>query len=175
MAFLELPEGEMVGGYDSASTSMGYYNSHRFNLGLEGISIRRVYQPLMALQGLGIPIDMNSCAMKALRTIVITNYSLLMLQGAYRTIIKAKEAREITLAASETAAMAAAQQWQNIAIAAGAALLVGSSLAVGYTVGEKFGSGDWNLPLGNISKPQDRRMMEAGLRATGIGEATRRG
>ena len=169
LAFLEMSDADLVGSLDSATTSMGDYDGHPIDLGLRGISIRSVYQPLMALQALGVPIDMNSELFKALRTVIVTNYSILMLQGAYRTYAKAKEAREIAIAASETAAMAAAQQWVNIALAAGAALLVGASLAVGYTVGEKFGSGDWNLPSGDIRSPMQRRAMESNLRATEIG------
>ena len=159
----------IVGAYDSATASMLPYDAEEINFGMEGISIRSIYQPIMALQGLGININMNSKLFKALRTVIITNYSILMLQGAYRAIIKAQEAREIAMAASETAAMAAAQQWVNIGLAAGAAVLAGASLAIGYTIGEKFGSGDWNLPSRNISNPQDRRMMESDLRATGVG------
>jgi hypothetical protein len=148
---------------------MASYSNRQIDLGVRGLSIRSVYQPLMALQGIGVPIDTNNRLFNALRTVIITNYSILMLQGAYRTFVAAKQAREIAIAASETAAMAAAQQWVNIGLAAGAAVLVGASLAIGYTVGEKFGSGDWNLPSRNISNPQDRRMMESDLRATGVG------
>ena len=170
-----MPDEEIVGSYDSASMSMSQYDAHEVDLGVRGLSVRSVYQQIGALQGLGIPIDMNSELFKALRTIVVTNYSILMLQGAFRTLVKAREAREVAMAAGETVAMAAAQQWANIAIATGAAILVSTSLAAGYVVGEKLGSGDWHLPGGNISKPQDRRAMEAGLRATGIREATRHG
>lgn len=162
-AFLEVPEVDIIGGYDSATNIMGQYNSQQTNLALGGLSIRNVYQPLTALQGLGVHIDMNSKLMRALRTVIITNYSIFMLQGAYRAIVKAREAREVALSISETAAMAVAQQWANIAIAAGAALLVGGSLAVGYVVGEHLGSGDWNLPSLNLSNPQDRRTMEHSL------------
>ena len=170
LAFLEMEDTDLVSGYESATASMGQYRGD-IDLGMRGISIRSVYQQVMALQALGVPIDMNSELFKALRTVIITNYSILMLQGAYRTVIKARQIREMALAASETAAMAAAQQWANIAIAAGAALLVGGSLAIGYTVGEKFGSGDWNLPNRNISNPQDRRAIENDLRATGVGRS----
>ena len=161
-------DAEIVGGYESASSSMGSYSSRSMNLGMEGISIRSVYQPIMALEGLGIHIDMNSQLMKALRTVVITNYSLLILQGAYRSIVKAQTARELALATGETTAMAIAQQWHTIAMAAGAAILVGATLGIGYAVGEKFGSGDWNLPGGNLSVPQERRQMEHALAGTGV-------
>ena len=145
---------------------MSGYSSQQLNLGMEGISIRSVYQPIMALEGLGIHIDMNSKLMKALRTVIITNYSILMLQDAYRSIVKAQTTRELALAAGETTAMAAAQQWHAIALAAGAAATVAMSFGVGYAVGERIGSGDWHFPGGNLSNPQDRREMEHALAST---------
>ena len=178
LAFLELPESEIVRGYESASSSMKYCDSTPLNLGIEGISIRSVYQPIMALQGLGISIDMNSRLMIALRNVIITNYSLLMLQGAYRSIVQSRTIYETALAAQETEMVLTREHplsaLAKIALATGTALLVGSTLAA-YAVGEKIGSGEWNLPGGNISNPQSRRAMEADLRGTGIGDARRRG
>jgi hypothetical protein len=178
LAFLELPDAEIVSSYESTRLRMRDYDSTPLNLGFEGISIRSIYQPIMALQGLGINIDMNSRLMIAIRNAVITNYSILMLQGAYRSIVQSRTIYETALAAQETEMVLTREHplsaLPKIALAAGAALLVGSALA-GYAVGEKIGSGEWNLPGGNLSNPQSRRAMEAELRATGIGDARRHG
>ena len=155
--------------FDSAVMSMKRYDSNPINLGIEGISIRSVYQPIMALQGIGIQVDLDSPIFKALRTIIITNYSILMLQGAYRSIVKAALARETAYAAAETAVWACVPVigGARIALAAGAALLVTATLS-GWYVGEKIGSGDWTLPMGDINNPQERRQMENALANTGV-------
>ena len=164
LAFLELPESELVSAYDSCSLAEGYYEQKPMDIGVRGLSVRAVYQQLGALQALGVNIDMNSKLFKALRTIVVTNYSLLMLQGAYRSILKSLEAKTVGRATLETIGMAAAQQWHRIAIAAGAGIGVVSA----FKVGEKFGSGDWNLPNVDFSKPSERRKAENALGQLGI-------
>jgi hypothetical protein len=178
LAFLELPDAEIASSYESARLRMRDYDSTPLNLGFEGISIRSIYQPITALQGLGINIDMNSRLMIVIRNAVITNYSILMLQGAYRSIVQSRIVYETALAAAETELVLTREHplsaLAKIALATGAALLVGSALA-GYAVGEKIGSGEWNLPGRSITNPQSRRAMERDLRGTGIGDARRRG
>lgn len=162
-----LPETDLVTAYDSCDISGRLYPSRPLDLGVRGLSIRNVYQPIMALEGLGIHIDTSTELFKALRTIVITNYSLLMLQGAWRTVIAAATARETALATTETAALAAAQQWGSIAQGVIAAGMFASFFAA-EQVGEKFGSGEWNFPSGDIRLPGDRRRMEGQLASTGL-------
>ena len=55
--------------------------------------------------------------------------------------------------------LAIAQQWHLIAQGVAAAALVTGAFAVG----EKFGSGDWNLPSVNIHNPADRRKAASRL------------
>ena len=174
---------DIVRGYDSASSGMRSYGraSGSLDISLGGLSPRALASLTENLRALGFDIDVQGTdttaqIFRGLRTIIITNYSLLMLQGAYRSVVKAKLAYETAAAAAETAFWACipVYGWARIALAAGAAFLVTATLS-GWYVGEKFGSGDWNLPMGDIGSPQGRRMMEADLRGTGIGEARRRG
>lgn len=181
LAFLEMDDEGLTFAYDSATESMASYSRHQIDLGIKGLSIRSVYQPLMALQGLGVPIDTNSRLFNALRTAIITNYSLLMLQGAYRTIVATKLAWETAAAEAETAAILGipiigwSQIWR-IPIALGAAAMVAAALGGGYYVGEKLGSMNQNVNVsktislqgGDIRSPQERRKMDFRMATCGF-------
>jgi len=126
------------------------------------LSPRGLSSAIENLRALGIDIDENNAVLKGLRAGIVTNYSLYMLYGAWTAMRKAQAAREAAYAASETAVLAIAQQWHLIAQGAAAALLVTAAFAVG----EKFGSGDWNLPSFDISNPSERRAAVRQIEAT---------
>ena len=117
------------------------------------ISPRALSQPINDLRGLGIEIDENNAVLKGLRSAVLTGYSLYMLYNAVAAVRRAQALKETAIAAGETTALAAAQQWHMIAQGIAAAALVTGA----FVVGEKFGSGDWKLPSVDMSNPADRR------------------
>jgi hypothetical protein len=166
-AFLgDLPAaGQLVSGYDTLGTSADVLSKQRVGGGMAGgnlFSPRGLLSTLENLRALGIDIDENNAVLKGLRAGIVTNYSLYMLYGAWTAMRKAQAAREAAYAATETAALAIAQQWHLIAQGAAAALMVTAAFAVG----EKIGSGDWKLPSFDISSPVERRAAARRLAAT---------
>lgn len=170
-AFLltEMPATEMKLGVDSATSSMSAYGQAlgSSKLGFRGVSPRLLMSNIHNLQALGIDIDTHNPIFQAIRNIIIVNYSLLMLNSAYRTAIKAHAAREATLAVGETTATLASvvMSWKvPVALAASAWVYAA------FETGKKLGSGEWDLPGGDISNPASRRQMNANLASTGISE-----
>jgi hypothetical protein len=117
------------------------------------VSPRTLSQPINDLRGLGIVIDENNAVLKGLRAAVLTGYSLYVLYNAVAALRRAEALKETAIAAGETAVLAATLQWHMIAQGVAAAALVTGAFAIG----EKFGSGDWNLPSVNMNNPADRR------------------
>lgn len=76
-------------------------------------------------------------------------YGWMMMMVAVQKLVQGRKAILAAMAAVETTAMAIAQQWHAIALAAIAA----TSVAVGL----KFGSGDWKFPGINIDNHHESR------------------
>lgn len=155
-AFLfDMPAGTaLAGSYDSLGSSADALGGTRHpSVSSSGISPRELSSAIQNLRALGINIDENNAILKGLRVGILTNYSLYMLYRAVAAARKAEAAKETALAVGETAALAVAQQWHRIAQGAAAAAMV----AIAFSVGEKFGSGDWNLPSVDMTNPADRR------------------
>jgi len=156
-AFLnDMPAGKaMAESYDSLGDSADALSrSPRMSVGSGFVlSPRGLSSMIENLRSLGIEIDENNRVLRGLRAGIITGYSLHMLYGAWAALRKAQAAKETAYAAVETTAMAVAQQWSLIAQAGIAATMVYSA----FKVGEKLGSGDWNLPSFDMSDPAARR------------------
>jgi len=127
---------------------------------------RQLTSSIAMMSLLGFEADRNSAIMRFLRIMLVSNMAIF---GFYRMITAARRAvtsQHMGLAAAETVANMNPAMFWKIPIAIGAAALVGTTFAVG----EKFGSGDWNLPSVNVSSPSDRRSAERhmrGVRASG--------
>ena len=172
-AFLlsEMPATTMGQSVDSTVNSMSSFGqaSGSTKLGFGGVSPRLLMSNVENLRSIGIDIDTNNPIYQTIRNLIIVNYSVLMLNSAYRMAVKAHAAREATLAAAETAAILGvpiigwANAWRIPLALAGSAMVYGA-----FEVGEKFGSGDWSFSSGDISLPGDRRRMEGQLSSTGL-------
>lgn len=138
--------GETVDGMPTRSTSV-------LGGGSLSISPREISSTVENLRALGIDIDANNAVLRGLRSAVVTQYSLYMLYSAWTAMRKAQAAKELAVASAEVTALAITQQWHRIAQGVAAAALVASA----FTVGEKVGSGDWNLPSFDKGDPYARR------------------
>jgi hypothetical protein len=117
------------------------------------VTPRALTSTIQNLRALGLDIDENNRMLRALQTGIITGYSLTMLYRGVALLRRAQQTRQTILAAAETTAMAIAQQWDKIAMASAAAIMTYAA----FKAGEKFGSGDWNLPSFNLGDPLRRR------------------
>jgi hypothetical protein len=157
-----MPSTEMGQSVNSAVSSMASYDqaSGSMQIGISGISPRLLMSNVNNLRAIGIDIDMSNPVLNALRNVIIVNYSLLMLNSAYRTAIKAHAAREAALAVGETVATAASivMSWK-IPVA----LVASASVYAAFETGKKLGSGEWDLAGGDMSIPGDRRQMMGDL------------
>ena len=89
---------------------------------------------------------------------VNTIFAGLILYEAISRIRKIDVGKETIAAAIETAAMAAAQQWQNIALATGAAIGIAASFGAGYYVGERHNRRSASINANaDINNPAGRR------------------
>jgi hypothetical protein len=148
--------GSLATAYDDLGGTLDAYPRKAHDLSMTGtrFSPREFSSVIENLRALGLDIDENNKMLRGLRLAILTNYSLYSIYAAYRAIVKAREATELGLAVGETIAMAVAQQWHRIAQAATAAVITYAA----FNIGERFGSGDWNLPSVNTHNPADRRV-----------------
>jgi len=100
-----------------------------------------ITQTTSAMTTLGIISADAGDKMMFVRSMVMLSWSAMTVYTAYRAMVQAWQARETAMAAIESAAAMATQNWPGLALATAAAVAVPLS----FEAGRRFGSGEWNV------------------------------